>query len=126
MPRTLIFRPLSSNKIVGTTATNLIDIPCAELEAIFVTLLNVGTSNLNSFEIQGKANSDGAFVVLRSLNTHYTSPSGILIEASGDLTALVSTTTGWFIFYPKGIDIVRLVATRASGLDNVTVNVGGS
>ncbi len=126
MARTELFRSFNSSKFVGTSLTTLIDIPTALLEAIFITILNVGTSNFDAFEIHGKPNGSGDFVTLRSTAGQFTTPQGILIEASGDLTILASGVKGWLILYPKGISTIRLLASRASGIDTVTINVGGS
>jgi len=126
MGRALLFKQLTETRFVTTSLTTLIDIPTADLEAIFVTVKNVGTSNLNAFEIHARAHGKGGIVTLRSTSGQYTSPSGILIETSNDLTIIPSTNTDWFILYPKGFELIRLLASRASGIDEVTVHVGGS
>ena len=126
MPRGQLFREFSANPLITTAVGSLITMDTADLEAVFLEILNVGTSNLDAFQIQSKANSKASFQTIRSTSAHYTSPSGILIEVSGDLTVLASGATGWLMIYPKGIYQLRLRASRASGSDRVTIEGGGS
>jgi len=65
----------------------------------------------DAFEIQASVDGGSNFETLYSTAGDYTSPSGILIGTSGDLTILAADATGWFIMDVSGIDQIRCQAS---------------
>ena len=111
--------------LADETLTTVAEIPTAKIESLFVEV-TVSVTALDQFVIAGRPNADGAFNTLYSLAADYTSPTGILIAASGDLTAL-SAATGWFLIYPRGIEVLRIQVARAAGSDApVILEAGGA
>lgn len=109
-----------------TAALTLIDtIVVTNYDALTVHLDNNGVT-LDQFEIAGNVVKDGTFEILFNAAVDFTSPAGILIGASGDLTILADGAQGWFLLYPKGFYSIRIRAA-SSGADTViTQNSGGS
>jgi hypothetical protein len=64
--------------------------------------------------------------VLYSSAGNFTSPAGLLIGTSGDLTILGAGATGWFIMRTTALWSVRITATSAGNAGVATVYVGGS
>ncbi len=95
----------------------------SDFENIYVRIDNsddTGSAAIvfDAFEIQ--ASSDGTnFDTLYSASGDYTSPSGLLIGCSGDLTILAADAVGWFILDVKGIHSIRVQASA-----NTTQSVG--
>lgn len=93
------------------------------LERLCVEIANA-SQDLDGFQIAARFHSAGSFMTLYSTSGHFTSPSGILIGASGDLTGLAAGSSGWFILDCLGLDQVRIFASAVSNNAAVTVNAG--
>lgn len=68
---------------------------------------------LNAFAVQAKFHPDGAYVTIASAAGDYTSPGGIIVGASGDLTSL-SAANGWISVDTTGLCGLRIQASSAS------------
>lgn len=83
-------------------------------EFLFVTFV-VGTANLSAFRISGRSNTNGGWAILASAAGDYTSPSGVVIDASGDLTvAAFGSTVHWVMIRCSGMESVRIEAAGTS------------
>ncbi len=82
---------------------------------LFVQIDNAGANAFDAFEIQGSPDGGTTYEALYSAAGDYTTPAGALVDASGDLTALASGATGWFILDTRGIDYLRIQASAAVG-----------
>lgn len=71
----------------------------------------VAVRALDTFIIEGRFNALGAYQTLYSTTADYTSPTGVLIGTSGDLTLIAAAASGWFLMDVKGIESVRLSAS---------------
>ncbi len=81
----------------------------------------VATNTLAAFEIHAQFHPNGAFISLFSTSGHYTSPSGVLVGASGDLTGQVAGS-GFFLMDVDGISQLLIKANSASaGGSTVTI-----
>jgi len=101
-----------------TTIGSAIDV--SDFEKIFVQIDNTHASAVvfDAFEIQ--ISPDGTnFETAFSTSGDYTSPAGILIGCSGDLTVLAAAATGWFILDVTGLASIQLQASA-----NITQSVG--
>jgi len=104
--------------------TTLMEIPIEEMKRVFCVITNTVTS-LDQFEIQARSNDGQDYVTLRNSAGEFTSPRGVLIDSSGDLTAL-GAATGWFICDVESFQSLRIQAARASGSNaTVTLQAGG-
>lgn len=79
--------------------------------------LAVTTFLLSAFEIHGRMHRDGSFWKLKSVAGDYTSPTGVLKGASGDLT-IQAVGSGFFLLDVAGFESVKLMGTSG--------NAGGS
>jgi len=82
----------------------------------------VSDNALDQFAVQGKFKQDGEYQTLFEIPGDFTSPTGLLVGASGDLTTQ-AVGTGWMIMDCDGLYSVKLQA--ASGSDS-GVTVKGS
>lgn len=114
----------SAVSVAGTGNTTLITIDCRGKEQIYVELQPV-TQNLDAFIVAARPHADGTFNTLYSVAADFTSPAGLIIGASGDLTTLAAGATGWFIMDVSSLRDVRLSASAAADSSAVTVYVGG-
>lgn len=105
--------------------TTILQIQTGGMIRLFVSF-SVADNNLDAFKIYGKANSDAPNSLLYSAGADYTSPTGILVGTSGDLTAQGAGTSGWFIIDVRGISEIVLKTSSASGIASVSVYAGGS
>ncbi|MGE5524343.1 MAG: hypothetical protein ACM3SS_11555 [Rhodospirillaceae bacterium] len=99
--------------------TTVLEIDVTELEQIFVEVA-VATKLLDAFIISGKAHRDGSYLTLYSAGADFTSPAGLLIDASGDITTQAAGSSGWFLMDVRGLVAVKL---QASGGDAVASSV---
>lgn len=92
---------------------------------IFVSCAVTGQT-LDAFLIMAKQNAGAAaFVTFFSVTADYTTPKGIMIGASGDLTVQAAGTTGWFIMDTIGLDSVQIQASSGN-VAGSTVNCAAS
>jgi len=119
-------KPLGETiKTIPSTLTTLVDYVVASMKRVGINIANAGTLT-DQFVLQAQFVEDGAWHTLFNTAGDFTSPAGILVGASGDLTAIADATSGWFILDTDGIFAIRLRAA-SSGADTVlTVNGGGS
>lgn len=96
--------------VAGLTTILEID-DVADLVRIFVQITNDGGFAFDAFQVQGKFHTDGAYVALYSAAAAFTSPAGLIVGASGDLTTLANGTTGWFVMEVRGLKSLRLQAS---------------
>lgn len=90
--------------------------------------VTVATNALNGFSILGKMSDSGDWVTLYSLAADYTSPAGLLVGTSGDLTTQ-AVGSGWFLMRTQGLAAIKFQAkSSAAGGSSVslkgTVNYG--
>lgn len=111
---------------VPNSNTQILKIPCLGLKRIFVTV-GVATNALAGFNIQAQATAAGPAVTFFSVAGDFTTPKGILVAASGDLTTLAAGATGWFILEVEGLAYVIVNATSGNvGGSTLTVYAGGA
>lgn len=108
--------PGTGNTTLCTLDVNFVERLCIEVA--------VATQNLDGFVIKGRMHSGGSYLTLFDAAGDYTSPVGILIGASGDLTALAAGATGWFILDCLGFDQIQLLASAVANNAAVTIRAG--
>lgn len=103
---------------------DIVTIDVSGLTRISVRLL-VATNALAAFVIKGLVNSsDTTWLTLKSTGAQYTTPGGILVDVSGDLTSL-AVGSGWFVLDVAGFDKIRLAA-KSSAAGGSTLAIFGA
>jgi len=98
------------------------DLDVAGLGKVMVHI-SVAANDLDQFEIH--ASVDGSvFEELYSSAGDYTSPTGILVGTSGDLTTIAAAATGWYIMDVRGIKSIRHILS-GDGAATVTIKYSG-
>lgn len=106
------------------TLFTILEIPINEIKRLTVEIVNTVTA-FDQFVILGRPNEDADYVTLYNASADFTSPVGVLVGTSGDLTSL-GVATGWFIIDTNSLQSLKVQAARASGSNAVvTVQAGG-
>jgi len=84
--------------------------------------VSVSGDPLNSFSLHGRFHPAGSYRELYASAEDYTSPSGLLIGTSGDLSSLGGI--GWFILDTRALDVLQI---KSSSFSETALNlfVGG-
>lgn len=98
--------------VPASGTTTLAELDVSRFERILFQF-DVATQALDAFLIQARAHTDANYRSLYSIVGDYTSPTGILVGASGDLTTVAASGNGWFILDCKGLDGLRILASSA-------------
>ena len=81
----------------------------------------VAINALASFEIWGLFHNSDAYVKLKSTAAHFTAPSGIMIDASGDLTTQAVGALGWLIMDVAGLEKVKIKANSGGASSTLAI-----
>lgn len=101
---------------VAEALTSLLIINLAGYERMTASITVAGQA-LDQFVVKGRNHDEGPLMTLFSAGADFTSPAGMVIDASGDLTTQ-GVGSGWLTLDVSGWDRIELLA--ASG------NVAGS
>ena len=103
---------LASTLVLASGNTPLGDIECLGNAKMFVRIDN-GNQALDAFSILGSA--DGInFETLYDATGDFTTPAGLLLGASGDLTGLALSTAGWFILDCSPFKAIQVTASAGT------------
>ena len=109
----------------AATLDEVLTIPVDGIRTIAVQIAPTVRA-LDQFAIKGKFHRDGAFVTLFSAAGDYTSPAGLMIDASWDLTAQGAATIGWFIMDVRGLyEVQILVSGTVDGTGLIDIYANG-
>lgn len=114
----------SSQSVAVAGTTEIARLNVSGFERVFVEI-TTATNNLDAFSIAGRVDGSESFHTFYSASTDFTAPTGLLVGASGDLTAL-AVGSGWFIMETLGIEELKLTASAATGVASVTVLASGA
>lgn len=107
--------------------TDIIELDTTQVARLALEIKNLGANAFDAFIVQGKANPDGAFMTLLSAAADYTSPAGIVVDASGDLTTLGAGATGWLILDVLAFAKIKLQASaNVAGATSAQILAGGA
>ena len=89
--------------------------------------LNVGVNALAALQLKASFIAEDATpVTLRSVAGDFTTPKGVLLDASGDLTVL-AVGQGWFIMRTSGMSKLIISAnSSAAGGSTLAISAGGA
>ena len=93
--------------------TTLLSVFTAYTSRLFVAC-TVADQDLDAFVISAQPYLAPAMVTFYSASGDYTSPAGLLLGTSTDLTTLAAKSTGWFIMDTTGIDEVQVAASSGN------------
>jgi hypothetical protein len=111
--------------IPATGSTNVLTVPVYGMTNLGVQVV-VGVHALDGFAISARFHRDADFVTLYSSAGSFTTPAGLLIGASGDLTAQ-AVGTGWFILDVRGLYEVRVSASgTVDDTTTISLYAGGA
>ena len=94
--------------------TTLLEIPVEGINEVGIEVA-VSTNNLDAFKVLGKMHKNAAYQTLYSASGDYTSPVGLVIGASGNLTAQAASTTGWLMLDVSPLCAVKITASAVTG-----------
>lgn len=96
------------------TSEDVATIDVRDYDTLFLSFL-VGVANLSAFVVVFKVAPGGDELIVANAGAHYTSPSGVVLGASGDLTtAAAGATPHWLKLNVASIDTVILRAAGTS------------
>lgn len=99
---------------VIATLTELLHIPCHDLSYLGIELVSETSAEfqdaLDQFEVAVQFHENGAFQVLYNTGGAFTSPAGLVVDASGDLTLLAYQASGWLLLNVLPVYSVRIRA----------------
>jgi hypothetical protein len=109
-------------EVAQSGLTTLCTINVENYERLIAQIVVAGQA-LDAFQIQVQTNGD--FFSLYSTAADFTSPQGLLVGSSGDLTTQ-AVGTGWLILDVRGVSHVRLQASSGNVAGStVSVYAGG-
>jgi hypothetical protein len=88
-----------------------------EIDVSYARRLNVSfatTVALTEFTVAFRVHASGSYFVVASLAADYTSPQGVMLGTSGDLTNAGTSGTHWLMLNVEGVQSVRLQAASSS------------
>lgn len=116
----------SSVAVAQSGLTSVMELNISALERIFIQVSVIGRA-LDQFQISFRSNSDAPYSLMLSSAANFTTPQGIVVGASGDLTALAASTTGWVIIDVQSFHDIKIEASSAhSDGSTVSVYLGGA
>jgi hypothetical protein len=87
---------------------------------------NNGSTALDNLDIYVKFTPEGSDVLMAGVAADFTNPNQPLLRASGDLTVLAASTSGWFLMDTRmAYEIVIKASAADSVPDDVTVSLRG-
>jgi len=127
-PRRLNFNAKTDADVSVATGANttIFDMDVSQIARLALQITNPGANALDSFIVQGKVNTDGDLLSILTVAADYTTPAGIVVDASGDLTALAAGATGWLILDVLALNMIRITASAAVGATTLRIFAGGA
>lgn len=92
--------------------------------ARIVVAITVATNALAAFAIKAAMTPQGAFQTIKSTTGQFAAPSGVLIDASGDLTTQ-AVGSGWFVMDVAGMSQIKICANSSAAGGSTLAIVGG-
>lgn len=110
---------------VAATLTTILEKNVSSIDRIGIEVEETaGSYALDQFVINARFNDGGNYQTVFSTSGDYTSPAGILVGTSGDLTAIPASSAGWLILDCRGIESIQIRAASSNAAGS-TVDVNG-
>jgi hypothetical protein len=104
--------------------TELLKLNVVGTTRLFVQIA-VATQALDAFVIAGKAHPGAASVTLFSAAADFTTPGGIIVDASGDITTTAAAGTAWFFMNTYSLYEITISASGAADSASVSIWANG-
>lgn len=118
----MIFKQLLPPFVVPSASTGILKVDTSLATELFV-VMTVATAALTGFSIKARPSTYTlAAVTLYSTSADYTTPSGLLVGTSGDLS-VAGTGVSWFIMDVKALQSIEIWAT-SGGTATLALDVG--
>jgi hypothetical protein len=88
------------------------EIPVSNSRRLYLSFTT--TVSFTGFQVAFRAHASGAYFVIATAAFDYTSPTGPILGASGDLTTAGPGVTHWLTLDVEGIESVRLQAASTN------------
>lgn len=109
--------------LVPASLTDMLTVNCRYIRQLFVQI-TVAAAALTGFAVKAKATkAAAASVTLFNAAGDYTSPFGLMVDASGDLT-IQGIGSGWFCLNVGGLEEITIAAT-SGGTATIAIEAGG-
>lgn len=128
-PRRLVSEANTSAAVSIPAAgnTTFLTVDVSQLARVAFEIKNEGANAFDAFIVQGKVTSGSNWMTLFSAAADFTSPAGLVVDASGDLTVLAAGATGWLVLDCLGFNGIRLQASaNVSGATSASAFAGGA
>lgn len=102
-----------------TGNTELLDIPVGGVSFLGIEIANT-VQALDAFIVQGRMSPNGAYQTLYSAALDFTTPAGLVVDASGDLTTLGAGASGWLLLNVLPLYSVKILASSGNVAGSVT------
>lgn len=114
----------ASVAVIQAGNTDILVVPTANIKEVGFGITVAGFA-LDTFLVLGQFHKESAFVTLYSSAGSFTSPAGLVVAASGDLTTQ-AVGTGWLILDTKPLYAVKLQCSsvNASGSTVTATAIG--
>lgn len=99
--------------------TTLLDITVDDVSFLGVEIANT-VQALDAFIVQGRMSPNGAYQTLYSAAGDFTTPAGLVVDASGDLTTLGAGASGWLLLNVLPLYSVRILASSGNVAGSIT------
>lgn len=104
--------PFSNSDV--DAAEDVVTLKVRDMEELFLSFV-VGTANLSAFTVEYRVAPEGGWFTVASAAGDYTSPDGVILGASGDLTtAAAGSTVHWLNLSVKAVHDIRIRAAGTS------------
>lgn len=98
--------------VAQTGNTQLLDVDTSRIEMLAVEAVVTGQA-LDAFVVTGKVHPNSTAVTLASAAGDYTTPAGVVVLASGDLTSQ-AVGTGWVLLDVRPFSSVQVLASSGN------------
>jgi hypothetical protein len=112
--------------VLAAGNTTLLEALSHELTTLTGIQVSVATNAFDAFIISVKFHPDAAYMVIATAAADYTSPTGLMVKASGDLTSLAAGNAGWCIVNTTGVCALKVEASCAVGTGTAQAYMGGA
>ena len=93
--------------------TELLELIVDDISFVGLSIAVTG-QDLDTFVVQGRMHQDDSYQTLYSAAGSYTTPTGLIVGASGDLTTLAAAANGWLLLNVLPLYSVKFLASSGN------------
>jgi len=108
--------------IPATGNTTLLETVVDNVSFMGLSVKNTGAQDFDAFIVQARMTPDDDYQTILSAAADYTSPAGIVVDASGDLTILAAAASGWLLINTLAFYSIKVLASaNVAGATEATI-----